>query len=398
MTAYIPYGSYWSTPFAKWQGSFAHLHAIKFAAHVTKREMAFRGIDPAVIDGGVLGLSVPQTACFYGLPWLAGMIGANGVGGPTVSQACATSVRGLLTAAQEIESGIGRTILVQGCDRLSNGPHLYYPNPRGIGGTGESEDWVLSNFSADPLTGKAMVITGENVASRYGFTTALQHETVLLRQAQYDCATANENVFQKLYMTLPFEVPDARFSKVTSALVGDEGLIRSTREGLAKLKPVMEGGTITFGGQTHPADGNAAIIVTDRERARELSKADIVIRLAGFGQARAEPAYMPEAPVPAAHRALKQANLSINDIDAVKTHNPFVVNDLYFAKATGFSLERMNNFGCSLIWGHPQGPMGLRAIMELIEELAGRGGGRGLFTGCAAGDTAMAVVIDVGDR
>jgi acetyl-CoA acetyltransferase len=58
----------------------------------------------------------------------------------------------------------------------------------------------------------------------------------------------------------------------------------------------------------------------------------------------------------------------------------------------------MNNFGCSLVWGHPQAPMGTRAIIELIEELAGRGGGRGLFAGCAAGDTAMAAVIEVGDE
>ena len=58
----------------------------------------------------------------------------------------------------------------------------------------------------------------------------------------------------------------------------------------------------------------------------------------------------------------------------------------------------MNNYGCPLIWGHPQGPTALRAIIELIEELALRGGGRGLFEGCAAGDTAMAAVIRVGDR
>ena len=66
-----------------------------------------------------------------------------------------------------------------------------------------------------------------------------------------------------------------------------------------------------------------------------------------------------------------------------------------FARATGFPLERINNYGCSLVWGHPQAPMGTRAIIELIEELALRGGGWGLFTGCAAGDTAMAVVIEV---
>lgn len=394
---YIPYGCYWSTPFAKWQGPLAHLHAVKFAAYVTKREMARRELDPAILDGGVLGISVPQVACFYGLPWLTGMIGAHGICGPTVSQACATSVRCLLTAAQEIEAGIGEVILAQGCDRLSNGPHLYYPNPRGPGGAGESEDWVLSNIAADPLTRKAMIVTAENVAARHGFSTAQQHETVLLRQAQYDRATANDRSFQRKYISLPFEVPDSQFTKVNDTLMGDAGITISTREGLAKLRPVVENGTITYGGQTHPADGNAAMIVTTRERARELSKANIAVALTGFGQARAESAYMPEAPVPAAQRALEQAGLTIGDIDAVKTHNPFVVNDLYFAKATGFDLERMNNFGCSLIWGHPQGPMGLRAIMELIEELAERGGGRGLFTGCAAGDSAMAAVVEVRD-
>ena len=81
----------------------------------------------------------------------------------------------------------------------------------------------------------------------------------------------------------------------------------------------------------------------------------------------------------------------------MKTHNPFAVNDLYFAKETGFDVKKMNNYGCTLVWGHPQAPMGVRGIIELIEELTIRGGGTGLFTGCAAGDTAMAVVVEVGD-
>ena len=111
--------------------------------------------------------------------------------------------------------------------------------------------------------------------------------------------------------------------------------------------------------------------------------------------ARAENGYMPEAPVPAARRALDMAGLSIDEIDAVKTHNPFAVNDIYFARETGCDLARMNNYGCTLVWGHPQAPMGTRGAIELIEELALLGGGRGLFTGCAAGDTGMAVVLEV---
>jgi acetyl-CoA acetyltransferase len=104
---------------------------------------------------------------------------------------------------------------------------------------------------------------------------------------------------------------------------------------------------------------------------------------------------MPAAPVPAARRALADAGIALDRIDAVKSHNPFAVNDIVFCRETGWDIARMNNFGCSLVWGHPQGPTGLRAIIELIEELVARGGGTGLFHGCAAGDTAMAVVIEV---
>jgi acetyl-CoA acetyltransferase len=106
---------------------------------------------------------------------------------------------------------------------------------------------------------------------------------------------------------------------------------------------------------------------------------------------------MPEATIPAARRALAQADLGFDALAAIKTHNPFAANDLVFARETGVALEAMNRFGSSLVWGHPQAPMGTRAIIELIEELALRGGGFGLFAGCAAGDTAMAVVLEVGD-
>jgi acetyl-CoA acetyltransferase len=104
---------------------------------------------------------------------------------------------------------------------------------------------------------------------------------------------------------------------------------------------------------------------------------------------------MPAAPIDAARRALAATGLAIGQIDAIKSHNPFVVNDIAFCRAFGIETGRLNNYGCSLVWGHPQGPTGLRVIIELIEELVLRGGGTGLFHGCAAGDTAMAAVIDV---
>ena len=75
-----------------------------------------------------------------------------------------------------------------------------------------------------------------------------------------------------------------------------------------------------------------------------------------------EKAYMGMTPVPAAKCALQAADLTLADSAAVKTHSPFVVNDLYFAHATGFNVLKMNKFGSSLIFGHPQDPTGLRLV------------------------------------
>jgi acetyl-CoA acetyltransferase len=394
--AEIPYGAYWCTPFAKWQGSFAELHSIEFAAHVTQRELQKRNIAPDQFDFGVLGMTVPQKHSFYGLPWLAGLIGASDIGGPTISQACATSARCLLVAAQEIEGDMASSVLVVTCDRVSNGPHIYYPNPNGPGGTGSHENWTLDNFGCDPLGGHSMLATAENVAAKHGIDTDAQHAVVLRRLEQYNQALADDAAFLKRFITLPFEVPHPSYKKTVATLPGDDGVYGSTPDGLAKLKPVLEKGTVTFGGQTHPADGNAGLIVTTPDKAKELSaNPSVVIRLLGFGLARAELAHMPESPINAAQRALAAAGITMDRVDVIKTHNPFAVTDLVFAKETGANVECMNNFGCSLIWGHPQGPTGMRLVIELIEELALRGGGYGLFTGCAAGDTAMAVVLRV---
>lgn len=398
VNAFIPYGGYYSTPFAKWQGSLANVPSTELAIQATRAFFASRRLEPSAFDYGVLGLTVPQRQSFYGLPWLLGRLGATATSGPTIAQACATSARCLVAAAQEIAAGASTCALVLTTDRTSNGPHLYYPNPKGPGGTGEHEDWVVDNFARDPFAELSMLETAENAAKKHGISTEEQHEVVLMRSEEYARACADDAAFLRRFMLLPLSITDRRGKKLAE-LSGDEGVVRSTAEGLAKLKPVREGGTVTYGAQTHPADGAAGCIVTTEERARELSvDPTIRVRLAGFGQARVDRGYMPEAPVPAARRALAHAGLSLSDVVAVKSHNPFALNDVIFARETGFDLRAMNRFGCSLVWGHPQAPTGMRAIVELVEELVLRGGGVGLFQGCAAGDSAMAVVVEVSSR
>jgi len=393
---FIPYGGYWSTPFCRWQGSFAHLHTIRFAADVARRALEERGIAPTELDALHLGMTIPQQHSFYGAPWLAGLIGATSITGPTINQACATSARVLASAAMEVETKISHTVLAIAGDRTSNGPHVYYPNPLGPGGTGDTEDWVWDNFNCDPFANNAMIETAENVAREGGFTREEQDEVALLRYEQYQDALKDDAAFHRRFMVTPIEVRDASGRKVITTVTGDEGVYPTTAEGLARLRPVVDGGTVTYGGQTHPADGNSGLIVTTRERARALSQdAGIEVQVLGFGQGRAKPGFMAQATVPAARQALEKAGLDIEDIHAIKTHNPFAVNDVYFCRETGVGLDAMNNYGSSLIWGHPQGPTGMRLVMELIEELVLKGGGYGLFTGCAAGDTGAAVVVKV---
>jgi len=395
----IPYGAYWSTPFARWQGSLQHLHSLELSAHVACAELARRRIEPATFDYGVLGVTVAQYQSFFGAPWPLHQIGLKEVAGPTISQACATGPRILLAAAAEVQLGLASCALTLGTDRISNGPHLYYPAPGATGGTGASEDQVLLSFSSDPLGKHTMLKTAENIATKHRISTQEQHEVVLRRYAQYQDALRDDRAFQKRYMTLPFPVPKANFKGNAATMEGDEGIFPTTEEALARLSPVLTGGTVTYGGQTHPADGSCGLIVTTPEKAASLSRnPHIRIRLRAFGQARAELGYMPEAPIAASARALENAGLGIHEIKAVKSHNPFAVNDIVFARAASYPLEKMNNYGCSLIWGHPHAATGLRAIIELIEELTLAGGGLGLFQGCAAGDSSLAAVIEVTDR
>ncbi len=395
--AYIPYGGYWSTPFCKWQGSLAAFNSIELAGQAARKALAERDVAPGSLDAIVLGMTVPQKHGLYGGPWLAALLGAPGIGGTMVSQACATGARTLETAAAEVELSRGRTVLAVTADRCSNGPHIYYPNPQGPGGTGEKEDVVLDSFGHDPWARNSMIETAEKVAAEAKITRQEQDRLTLRRYEQYEQALADDAAFLKRFMLWPFEVQDAKGRKVLASVAGDEGVFKTTAEGLAGLRPVLPDGSVTFGSQTHPADGNCGIVVTTKERASELSRnKGIEVRLLSYGEGRAKAGFMAQATVPAAQAALDAAGLKIDRIDVIKTHNPFAVNDLYFAKELGLVAAEFNNYGSSLIYGHPQAPTGMRLIVETIEELALKGGGRGLFVGCAAGDTAASVVVQVG--
>ena len=373
-----------------------NLHAIKFAAEIGKRFLDESKINPKDFDELIFGITIPQLSSFYGTPWLAGMMGAEHITGPMIGQACATGARGVELASMGVETGVRKNVLVVYADRCSNGPLLVYPNTEAPGATQDKESWVWDNFGNDPFAKNAMVETAENVAKEAGIPKEEQDKITVLRYNQYQDAVKNNRAFQKKYMISPIEVKDKRGRKVLCTVEGDEGIFPTTLEGLQKLRPVMPEGTVSFGTQTHPADGNCGIIVTTQDKAKQLSKnKKVEIQVLSYGEGRAKKGYMAMAIIPAAKMALEQAGISIKDVNAIKTHNPFAVNDIYFCNEMDLDWKDMNNYGSSLIYGHPQAPTGARLIIELIEELVEKGGGYGLFDGCAAGDTGAAVVLEV---
>jgi len=391
--AYIPYKAYYSTPFSRWQGSLANDNAITLGAATSKRWLAEKQIDPKIFDYLVLGVTVGQPKLFYGGPWSAALLGADTIPGLLVSQACSTATIGIYTAAMAVETGFCKNAYTLFTDRCSNGPHTIWPNPKGPGGQVVSEDWMMEHFSRDPWGGVAMVETADAVAAESGVTREQCDELALRRYQQYTDALASDREFQKQYM---FSAEVKVSKKKTIFFEEDEGIMETTAEGLKRLKTVRPDGVHTFGAQTHPGDGNCALVVTTEHNAKELSSdPNVGIQVISYGYSRAEKARMARAPVPAAQMALENAGLKVEDMAVIKTHNPFAANDLYMAKEMNIDPFSFNNYGSSLIFGHPQAPTAGRLIIEGIEEAVMKGGGYLLFTGCAAGDTGAAIILKI---
>lgn len=393
--SYIPYKGYFSSPFSKWQGSLQGEHPVELVASTAKRWLAGKGVEASIFDYLFLGMTVTQKHQFYSAMWVGALLGNPNLNGLLIAQACSTSTTAINQAALGLESGLYENVICLMADRVSNGPHLIWPNASGPGGQVIAEDWVMDNFNFDPYGQVAMIQTAENVVKKVGGITKEECDAVTFRRyEQYADGMADDRAFQKRYM---FPIEYRKGKKAVGVLDADEGVTPTTREGLSKLKPVLPGGVHSFGAQTHPADGNAGVIVTTREKAKSLS-ADpaIEIQVLSYGFSRVEKAHMGMAPVPATRMALEKAGIGIGEVKVIKSHNPFIANDIYMARELGIDVMGFNNYGSSIVFGHPQGPTVARLVAEAIEELVLTGGGYGLVTGCAAGDTGATIVFKVG--
>jgi acetyl-CoA acetyltransferase len=389
--ARIPYGTWGNSYFPAWQTSaLAEVNIGQFAAESMSRIMGLRNVRLDALDYLVLGSTIPWHWKFWNAPMLSALMGRR-IPGHHVEQACATGLQATLAAAAQVQSADHDVVGVLTFDRTSDSPVGVFPERRAYERTMALAD-VWDNFGFDPATGGSMIATAGQAARKHKLDRREVDDLTLYRYEQYfEAKTAG--VLDKT--AVPLDLLNVQ-GRTLGRIEADLGVRRITIDALRAMRELDT--CVTSGGQTHASDGMATLLVTTAEKAAELSpKPEIEIRLEAKAEARAFPGLMPEAPTIAVKKLLDRTGLKMSDFAVVKNHNPFAVNDAIFAKVLDYDWKKMNTTGCSLVWGHPQGPTLTRSLIEGLEEAVTLGGGRVLLFGCAAGDVGIAAVFSVHD-
>jgi acetyl-CoA acetyltransferase len=277
-------------------------------------------------------------------------------------------------------------------DRTSDSPVGVFPERRAHQRTFALGD-VWDNFGFDPATGNAMITTAGIAARKYKLDKREVDELSFHRHQQYFKAKESGFLDKVLF---PFEILNNQ-GRFLGKVDDDYGVRQLTLPGLLAMRELDT--CVTGGTQTHASDGMATLLVSSKEKVPELSsRPEIDIQFVAKDEVRALPSLMPEAPALAVKKLLNRVNLTMEDMAVVKNHNPFAINDVIFAKVMDYDWHKMNNTGCPLVWGHPQGPTLTRVLIEGLEEAVDLGGGYVMIFGCAAGDVGIAAILKVTER
>ncbi len=387
--ARIPYGTWGSSFFPAWQMSpLAEVNIGQFAGEAMNHILGLRRVRAEQLEYLIIGSTIPWHWKFWNAPMVAAILGQR-VPGYHLEQACATGLQAIVTAAGEIEAESHRTIGVLTFDRTSDSPVGIFPERRSYERTVPLND-VWDNFGFDPSTGGSMIATAGRAARKYGIERQEVDAITMCRYQQYFDGRDSGLLDRVL---VPLDILSLQ-GKSMGIVDDDAGVRKISAAALAAMRELDT--CVTGGTQTHASDGMACLLVCDRDMVKELSpRPEIDIRVIAKTTLRTEPSMMPEAPAMAVGKLLDRVGLKIDDIAVIKNHNPFAVNDAVFSKMHNYDWRKMNNNGCSLVWGHPQGPTLTRLAIEAFEEAVDLGGGYVLLFGCAAGDVGIAALFEV---
>jgi len=386
------------TPMGAYRGALSGVRPDDMAAHVIAAVVERSGVDPDKVVDVYFGAAnqsgednrdvARMAALLAGLP--------QSVPGATVNRLCASGLEALNNTARAIKVGEGDFYLAGGVESMSRAPWVVEKPERGLPrGPQTMHDttlgWRMINPRMDELgvSTEAMGETGENVAERFEISREDQDAFALRSHERAVAATEAGKFAEEI---VPIE---ARQGRETVLVEADEGpRPDASIEKLAGLRPVFrEGGTVTAGNASTLNDGAACLLVTSEKGAEELG-AEPLARVVATGVAGVDPAYMGIGPVKAVPNALRNAGLTIDQIDLVELNEAFASQVLASARELGIEEERLNVNGGAIALGHPLGCSGARLAGTLVRELRRRGGRYGVATLCVGVGQGLATVFE----
>ena len=344
-------------------------------------------LDPKEIDDVIVGCANPEGE--QGLQ-VGRLIAARALGqevpGMTINRYCASGLEAIAIAASKINAGMGHCYVAGGTESMSLLPMTGYK-------LAPSYNAAMDNINYHVSMGH----TAEAVADKYHITRE-QADEFSVRSHKLAAAAIREGKFKDEIVPVTVkEVIVENNKRVEKEFVvdTDEGVRADTSiEGLSKLKAAFKiGGIVTAGNSSQTSDGAAFVIVMSEEMVKRLGLSPIA-RLASCAVGGVDPLYMGIGPVVAIPKALKQAGLSLNDIELIELNEAFAVQALAVIKESGLNQDIVNVNGGAIALGHPLGCIGAKLTIQIINELRRRNQKYGMVTACVGGGQGIAGIIE----
>lgn len=389
-TAYIIKG-YRSAVGKAPKGSLRFTRPDELAATVIAKLMAdVPQLDKDRVDDLIVGNAMPEAEQGLNVARLISLMGLNTdkVPGVTVNRYCASGSEAIAIATAKIQSGMADCIIAGGAESMS-----YIP----MGGYKPVPDPAFAKSNPDYYWG--MGYTAEAVAKDYNISREAQDEFAFHSHQKALKAIA-EGKFIDQIVPIPVEY---NFVDENQKLVSkkfdfaiDEGPRKDTSlEGLAKLRPVFsQSGSVTAGNSSQMSDGAAFVIVMSEEMVKELGLQPEA-RLVSYAVAGLEPRIMGMGPVYAIPKALKQAGLSLSDIDLIELNEAFASQSVAVMNELNINPEITNVNGGAIALGHPLGCTGTKLAVQLFDEMKRREGSKyGMVTMCVGTGQGAAAIYE----
>ncbi len=370
------------TPVGKRRGGLAAAHPADLGAHVLRALVERAKIDPGVVEDVVFGCVDtigPQAGDVARTCWLAAGL-PDHVPGVTIDRQCGSSQQAVHFAAQAVMSGTADVVIAGGVQNMSQipiGSAMTSAGPLGF---------------TDPFSGS------KGWKARYGDKMVSQFHAAEMIAEKWKISREDMEVFAfESHQRAIRAIDEGRFEREIAAygeVARDEGPRRETsREALAGLKVLAEGGRLTAGLASQISDGAAALLVVS-ERALQQYGLTPRARIHHLSVRGDDPVWMLTAPIPATQHALAKTGLSLADIDLVEINEAFASVVLAWQRELGADLARVNVNGGAIALGHPLGATGARLMTTMLHELERTGGRYGLQTMCEGGGQANVTIIE----